>query len=158
MKPDWIIAGLVLICLVVGAALLVPATENLVTSDYMTNETAPEAEATSENLTGPLPQTTAVETPQFSGTISSGSNRSSALTEDQAWHYAEAYSESRGLTDIQPDEVKSYGPKVFTDKEKDQRLVWTFKIDRKDSMGFEQGGIIAIDAYNGEVVWYAAYG
>ena len=79
------------------------------------------------------------------------------LSKSQAWNYAEKYLESRGLTNIQSDEVKAFEPRLFTDKENNQTLIWPFEIDRKDSMGFEHGGIIAIDTYNGDVVWYAEF-
>ena len=79
------------------------------------------------------------------------------LSKSQAWNYAEKYLESYGLTNILPEEVKASEPKLFTDEENNQTLIWTFEIDRNDSMGFERGGIIAIDAYNGDVGWYAEF-
>lgn len=107
-------------------------------------------------ITSPIPSS---PKPIFTETgPTTDANGTRILSKSQAWSNAETYLGSRGLTNIQPDEVKSYGPKIFTDKEKNQRLIWTFEIDRKDSMGFERGGIVAIDAHNGEVVWYAAFG
>jgi hypothetical protein len=83
-------------------------------------------------------------------------NGTQILSKAQAWSYAEKYLEIRGLTNIQLAEVISHDPNFFMDKDKKKELVWTFDINRKDSMGFERGGIIAINAYDGTVVWYAS--
>jgi hypothetical protein len=111
---------------------------------------------------------TTSDTPSFSQTSSPipiftetghpliDSNGTRILSKAQAWSYAEVYLETRGLTNIQPVEVTSHDPNFFTHSDKKQELVWTFEINRQDSMGFERGGIIAINAYDGDVVWYAS--
>jgi hypothetical protein len=83
-------------------------------------------------------------------------NGTRILSKAQAWSYAEVYLETRGLTNIQPVEVTAHDPNFFTHSDKKRELVWTFDINKKDSMGFERGGIIAINAYDGNVVWYAS--
>lgn len=95
-------------------------------------------------------------TPHFYGTISYGSNRSSTLTEDQAWKYAEAFFLKAGIRDIQPSQVVPLGQGIWKDKEDNQRMVWTFEVNRMKS-GINYGGVIFIDAYDGHVVSYSGF-
>jgi hypothetical protein len=84
-------------------------------------------------------------------------NGTRILSKAQAWSYAEEYLEKHGLTNIQSAEVIAHDPGFFHHKDKKQELIWTFDIHRKDSMGFERGGIIAVNAYDGHVVWYEEF-
>jgi len=80
------------------------------------------------------------------------------LSEYQAWLLAEDYLEtSKNILNITPEEVTARGPKMVIDKDANQTMIWIFEIHRKDSIGFERGGIIAINAYNGEILWYAGF-
>jgi hypothetical protein len=102
-----------------------------------------------------LSTTIVTVTPHFYGTISYGSNRSSALTEDQAWEYAEAFFSKAGIRDIQPSEIISGGQGIW--KENDtQKMVWSFRVNRM-KQGVNYGGVIWIDAFDGHVVSYGGF-
>nr|WP_321350655.1 hypothetical protein [uncultured Methanoregula sp.] len=94
--------------------------------------------------------------PHFYGTISYGSNRSSALTEEQAWKYAAAYLRKIGIENIQPSEIVPLGQSIWKDKNDHEEIVWGFNVNRMVS-GANCGGLITIDAYDGHVVDYAGY-
>jgi len=94
--------------------------------------------------------------PHFSGTISYGSNRSSALTEDQAWMYAEAFFQKAGMIDIQQSEIVALGQGIWKDKDNNQKMVWTFSVNRIVNR-VNIGGIITIDAYDGHVVSFSGF-
>lgn len=94
--------------------------------------------------------------PRFYGTVTYGSNRSFALTEDQAWTFAEDYLAKAGVTSIQAYEVVPLGQSIRKDAADNQDVVWSFRVDRIES-GVNKGGIITIDAYTGEVVEYAGF-
>ncbi|MFA4859391.1 hypothetical protein [Methanoregula sp.] len=95
-------------------------------------------------------------TPHFYGTLSFGSNRSSALTEDQAWKYADAFFLKIGLRDLQPAEIVPLGQKTWKDMDGNQEMVWSFHVHRI-VMGTHEGGMISIDAYDGHVVDFSGY-
>lgn len=95
-------------------------------------------------------------TPHFHGTISYGSNRSSALTEDQAWKYAEAFFLKARIQDIQPSEIERHGQYIWKDKDNNQKMVWTFHVHRIVD-GVNYGGSVFIDAYDGHIVSYSGY-
>ena len=94
--------------------------------------------------------------PRFYGTVTYGFNRSFALTEDQAWTFAEDYLAKAGVTSIQAYEVVPLGQSIRKDAADNQDVVWSFRVDRIES-GVNKGGIITIDAYTGEVVEYAGF-
>lgn len=91
-----------------------------------------------------------------SGSALTDANGTQLLSKAKAWSYAEKYLERRGLTNITSDEVTSHDPVFFKEMDNATELVWTFEIDRKSPSGFERGGIILINAYDGHVVGYAA--
>jgi hypothetical protein len=106
--------------------------------------------------TTPTTIVSAKGTPKFYKTISFGSNQSSALTEDPAWKYAEAFFQKVGVQDIQPSEIVPLGQKIWKDKDDHQEMVWGFKVTRLVE-GINIGGMITIDAYDGHVVDYSGY-
>jgi hypothetical protein len=85
-------------------------------------------------------------------------NLTSTLTEEQARMYAASYFQSAGLTDIQQSEIKSYGLHVGFDQVNNQRLIWDFALTRNNKLGFDEGGGVGIDAYDGQVVWHVTIG
>ncbi len=91
------------------------------------------------------------DTPHFTRTVSSGSNRSSALTEDQAWKYANAFLEKHGIRNIQSSEVRPSGQFLWTFENKSQTMTWSFEVNRMQSRA-NIGGTITIDAYDGHVI------
>jgi hypothetical protein len=93
--------------------------------------------------------------PETNSTVDA--NGTPILSKSQAWSYAESYLQKRGLINIQPGEVKAYNPHIFIDEDKKQELIWTFEINRTGLYGIQLGGIIFIDAYNGDVLSYAAF-
>ena len=95
-------------------------------------------------------------TPHFYRAITYGSNRSSALNEDQAWRYAEVYFINAGIKNIQASEVVPLGQAVMKDKENNESVIWGFEVNRVVS-GIKNGGIIAIDAYDGHVIDYSGF-
>ncbi len=97
-----------------------------------------------------------VSTPHFFRTISYGSNRSSALTEDQAWKYVEVYLRKIGIQNIQPSEIVPLGQNIWKDNDGHEEMVWGFRVTRIVG-GVNMGGMITIDAYDGHVVDYAGY-
>lgn len=130
--------------------------------------TIPPATLTDQPSVSVLPTTTEPELPTISPVPSSepifpetnsttDANGMPILSKSQVWSYAESYLQKRGLINIQSGEVKAYEPHIFIDKDKKQELIWTFEIHRRDSMGFERGGIIFIEAHDGHVVSYAAF-
>nr|WP_319377237.1 hypothetical protein [uncultured Methanoregula sp.] len=80
------------------------------------------------------------------------------LTENQAWSYAVPYLEKHGLVNIQPTEIKCMGQSEYSPIGKNPEITWDFEIDRTDKMGFQMGGIIGIDTYDGHVAWYTGFG
>jgi hypothetical protein len=141
----------------VNTSLQYPSTSPIVTMQTTTNQT----------ITKEIPITTSLDTTLISPTPVLGpvftetdrpmidANGTQILSKVQAWSYAEKYlAQQQGLRNIQASEVTAHDPTSSIDKNKTQTLIWTFKIDRKSSMGFERGGVIAIDAYDGHVVWY----
>jgi hypothetical protein len=92
-----------------------------------------------------------IVTPHFNGTISYSSNRSFALTEDQAWRYAEVFFEKHGIRDIQSSEVRPLGQFMWTFENKSQTMTWGFQVNRIQSKA-NIGGTITIDAYDGHVI------
>ena len=88
--------------------------------------------------------------PNTSGT--SGSKTTAKLTEDQAWSYAVPYLQTRGLSNIKPNEKTSMGQSVWG---KNSELTWNFEVHRKDIV--ELGGIIIIDAHDGHIVQYLEF-
>jgi len=124
--------------------------------------TSPTPEVTARQLVSGTSSPSQTETPtvtasriipRFYGTISYGSNRSFALTEDQAWIFAEDFLEKAGIANIQASEVIPLGQSIWTDKENNQDVVWSFRVDRATS-GVNKGGIIRVNAYDGDVVDY----
>jgi hypothetical protein len=98
---------------------------------------------------------TPIITPHFYGTISYGSNRSSMLTEDQAWKYAEAFFLKAGITNIQASDVIPYGQSIWKDREGNQKMVWSFRVNRVKSDTSYGIGIITVDANDGHVIDFA---
>jgi hypothetical protein len=85
-------------------------------------------------------------------------NLTSTIPEEQARMYAASYFQSTGITDIQQNEIKSYGLHVGFDQENNQRLIWDFALTRKNKLGIDEGGGVGIDAYDGTVVWSSSFG
>ena len=125
---------------------------------------------TSQTVTSEIPTTTAPNTTNISPTPSPGpvftetgrpvtdANGTQILSKVQAWTYAKKYLDSYvGLRNIQSSEVTASDPKIFTYKNNSQELLWAFEINRKSPEGFERGGIIFIDAYDGHVVDYSQF-
>jgi hypothetical protein len=133
---------------------------NSPTTPIFTSTTQPTASITSSTDNTKVPIIT-TQSPEPIFTFSNSTvnfDGTTILSKFQAWTYAETYLQTKiGLTNITPEEVTARGPKVFTDKGNNQTVVWTFEIHTEDSMGFERGGIVAINANNGSVVWYAAF-
>ena len=104
----------------------------------------------------PEPPTTAlptIVTPHFYRTISSGTNGSSTLTEDQAWKYAETFFQKNGEVNIQSSEVIPYGSSVWIEKNGNRETVWSFRVNKKIQPGISYGiGIIIVDASDGHIV------
>lgn len=163
----WIVNLLILTFFIISTGCMVLDSDSNTSQQQSSfNEADSTQTPTVHNAT--IPTTKIVDTVTATPTLSPGliftetgsttdANGTPILSKSQAWNYAEKYLESYGLTNILSEEVKASEPKLFTDKENNQTLIWTFEIDRKDSMEFERGGIIAIDAYNGDVVWYAEF-
>lgn len=94
----------------------------------------------------------------FNTRSSIDNNGNVILSEYQAWIFAEDYLETnKGFLNINPEEVAVRGPKKVIGGDTNQTMIWTFEIHRKDPMGFERGGILAVDAYNGDIIWFAAF-
>jgi hypothetical protein len=83
-------------------------------------------------------------------------NVTATITEDEARMFAELYFESSGIPDVRQDELVSDGFHVTRDNDNNQRLAWGFSLTRTDKNGFDEGGVVAIDAYNGGIVWHAS--
>ena len=112
----------------------------------------------SQNLTiiNPITIVTTV-TPHFTGTITYGSNRSSALTEDQAWNYAAVYLDTWGIHNIQPSEIEPLGQHTWIYENGTQTMGWGFKVyhtTTPNGLRYVEG-IIDIDAYDGHVLMFA---
>lgn len=107
------------------------------------------SETQNQTVTTSIPAVTI--TPHFSRTITYGSNRSSALTEDQAWRSADAFFEKHGIRDILPSEIEPLGQNIWTYENNTQTVEWSFQVNRLIS-GVNHGGIITIDAYDGHVI------
>lgn len=97
------------------------------------------------------------EIPHFYRTVTFGSNRSFALTEEQAWMFAEDYLEKEGITNIRASEVVPLGQSILEGKDNNQDVVWSFRVDRIVS-GVNKGGVIIINAADGDVVDYTESG
>jgi hypothetical protein len=80
-----------------------------------------------------------------------------SLTKDEAWHYAIPYFQSVGLSDIHPSEMKVSGPIESYGTHNNRTVFWVFEIRREDASGFEKGGIIFIDAYDGHMIGFAEF-
>ena len=106
----------------------------------------------------PFPAVTALPgpTPRFYRTITFGSNRSSALTEQQAWHAAEIFFSGAGITDIRAAEVVPLGQHIVTSADAGQEIVWSFQVTRTTG-GIRSGGLVTIDAYDGHVIDFSGY-
>jgi hypothetical protein len=109
-----------------------------------------------------IPQTnvTTIVTPYFYGTITYGANRSSALTEEQAWEYAEAFFQKAGMNDIRSSDVVPLGQKVWSDKNNKQEMVWVFQVNwiiTGSEGSYNNGGTIVIDANDGHIVDFSGY-
>ncbi len=85
-------------------------------------------------------------------------NITPTLSEEQARTYAGIYFKNTGISDFQPTDMKSYGLRIITDNEKNQRLTWNFELIRKSKIGYDEGGVVGIDVYDGRVVWHASIG
>lgn len=83
-------------------------------------------------------------------------NLTPTLTEEQAWIYAKSFFQITGITDIQPIEIISKKLSIVTDNEGNQCLTWNFEVMRKNKQGFDEGGVVGIDAHDGHVVWHAS--
>jgi hypothetical protein len=109
-----------------------------------------------QDLTISSPDTiTATVTPHFTGTILHGSNRSSALTEEQAWKIAEPYLRNHGLPNIQASEVIFSNQSTWVVNDT-QLTIWGFEV-RRIKNGINVGGVIIIDAYDGHIVSFTGF-
>ena len=78
------------------------------------------------------------------------------MTEDQAWKCAAAFFQNGEITNIQSSEVVPYGQSIWQDKEGNQEMIWSFRVNRLVS-GINHGGIIFIDAYDCHVVEFSGF-
>ena len=172
MKQNHVIVRTMLLFIVLGILLVIISgcIEN-VQSNSTTVHTLPPASpaplqtATLTTTTGSHPQNQTLinpitivttVTPHFTGTITYGSNRSSALTEDQAWNYAAAYMNTMGIQNIQPMDIEPLGQNIYSYKNGTQTLGWGFKVHHTlPTGGRYEEGIIDVDAYDGHVLYFA---
>ncbi len=80
-------------------------------------------------------------------------NVTATIPEDLARMSAVLYFESTGISDVQQSELMS-GGLISRDK---QYLTWNFSLTRTDKNGFDEGGVVGIDAQTGAVVWHASF-
>jgi hypothetical protein len=89
--------------------------------------------------------------------------RKDLLTEDQTWEYTWAFLHDRvGFKIFLPIYKHSAGLHKVIDDKGNQYLTWVFSVDqeKRPFLVFEDyllGGVIYVDAYDGHVLWYAAY-
>ena len=89
--------------------------------------------------------------PHFYRTITFGSNRSSALTEEQAWQAAETFFAKEGMAGIRASEVEALGEEIRSAPGNPEEMVWGFRLNRTAGSA-AAGGVIVIDASDGHVV------
>lgn len=130
--------------------------------------TIPPATLTDQPSVSVLPTTTEPELPTISPVPSSepifpetnsttDANGTVILSKSQAWSYAESYLQKIGLLNLQPSEVKAFGPDEFYNNHNNRTVYWMFEIHRKDASGFEKGGIIFIDADGGHIIDFSGF-
>jgi hypothetical protein len=101
-------------------------------------------------------------TPYFTGTIpyganklTSGSNQSPPMTEDQAWKYGEQYLKKYGIQDIHPAEIIPLGQGKYTYENGTQTWTWGFHVKRcTEGVGCYGLAIVTIDARDGRIVFF----
>lgn len=125
-------------------------TESFMTIPTIQESTVSLSETQTKIVTIPI-SVKVTDTPHFTRTISYGPDRSSALTEDQAWKYAEVFLEMHGIQNIQSSEVRPIGQFMWTFENKSQTMTWGFEVNRMQSRA-NIGGTITIDAYDGRVI------
>jgi len=106
---------------------------------------------TAPPVSTPAPTPVPGPTPRFFGTVKYGANRSSALTEEQAWEFAEKAFAQAGTAYLRASEVIPLGQRVIHDADGGEEVVWSFKVNRT-AAARSTGGEAVIDAYDGHVV------
>ena len=85
----------------------------------------------------------------------------STLTEEQAWNYAAVFLRTVGIQNIQPNDIESHGFHKAMYENGTQTMVWEFEVYHSFQNGnvtnLSPEGDILIDAYNGDVVFFAPY-
>jgi len=76
------------------------------------------------------------------------------LTEEQAWGYAKKFYESNGIEVTDNVNKTVYGLSITPDENNNQHLTWKFYV-KTTVNGFDEGGLVGIDAHDGSVVWKA---
>jgi hypothetical protein len=75
------------------------------------------------------------------------------LTEEQAWAVALKYYTDQGVTNITPEAKTNKGLQIFGhEAKKDQKLAWVFSVSTSDINN--RGGVLYIDAHDGQVIRY----
>jgi hypothetical protein len=85
-------------------------------------------------------------------------NLQPTLSEDQAWEIAKNYYAMRDVRDVLPNERSSYGLNIVHGINQtacqNDCLSWNFVVKQKSSL---RGGMIFIDAHNGQILYYDEY-
>lgn len=90
--------------------------------------------------------------------LSQDLNLTPILSEKEALGYAKLYLEKAGsITNDPQSDVENYGLFVSTDEENKQHLIWSMLITQTRN-GIDYGGIVGIDAHDGQVVWHGTIG
>jgi len=76
------------------------------------------------------------------------------LTEEQAWGYAKKFYENNGINVTDNVNKMAYGLSIMTDENNTQHLTWKFYVQTTVNR-FADGGMVWIDAHNGNVVLHA---
>ena len=90
--------------------------------------------------------------------LSQDLNLTPILSEKEALGYAKQYLEKAGsITNDPQSDVENYGLFVSTDEENKQHLIWSMLVTQTRN-GINYGGIVGIDAHDGQVVWHGTVG
>jgi hypothetical protein len=89
--------------------------------------------------------------------------RKNLLSEDQAWEYTWAFLHDRiGFEIFLPMYKHSAGLHKVIDDKDNQYLTWVFSVEqgKRPFLVYKEytlGGVIYVDAYDGHMLWYAAF-